>query len=124
MAIEIIKVSASKTKPKATIHLTGKLGFNMEASNLMKLQGGKLFHFAKETEDEGKFYLIEGMEADGAVKVSKAGQYFYLNLPDAFDKVGLNYKEETIMFDITEDLYHGKPMYILKKRKSIPRKKN
>ncbi len=123
MAIEIIKANFSKSKPKATIHLTGKLGFNIEANKLMDLKSDKAFHFAKDTEDERKFYLIEGLKDDGAGKVAKAGEYYYLNLGDAFDTVGLNYKDETIIFDINKDTHEGKPMYVLNKRKSLPRKK-
>lgn len=123
MAIEIIKANFSRAKPKATIHLTGKLGFNMEANNLMGLKSERAFHFARDTEDEKKFYLIEGLKDDGAGKVAKAGEYYYLNLGDAFDTVGLNYKEETIIFDITKDTHDGKPMFVLHKRKSLPRNK-
>lgn len=123
MAIEIIKANFSKTKPKATIHLSGKLGFNIEASNLMELDGSKAFHFAKDTEDDKVFYLITGTKEDGAAKVAKAGDYYYLNLGNAFDLVELTYKDDTIIFDVSKGTHDGKPMYILGKRKSIPRKK-
>jgi len=123
MGIEIIKPSFSKAKPKATIHLSGKLGFNIQASNLMEMKSETAFHFAKDTDDDKKFYLITGTKEDGAAKVAKAGEYYYINLGDVFDIVGLNYKEETIIFDINKDTHNGKPMYVLSKRKPILRKK-
>lgn len=123
MGIEIIKPSLSKAKPKATIHLSGKLGFNIEASNLMEIKSDTAFQFARDTEDNEKFYLIAGNKEDGAAKVAKAGDYYYINFGDVFDIVGLNYKDETIIFDINKDTHDGKPMYVLSKRKSILRKK-
>lgn len=118
MAIEIVKAIFGKAKPKATIHLTGKLGFNMEASNLMKLETEQAFLFAKDTEDANRFYLIPGKEEDGAGRIAKAGAYYYLNLGDAFDTVGLNYTKEIISFNIKEDKHDGAAIYVLEKRKT------
>ncbi|MET3115452.1 hypothetical protein AAKU52_003201 [Pedobacter sp. CG_S7] len=117
MAIEIIKATFGKVKPKATIHLTGKLGFNMEANNLMVLEAEQAFLFAKDTEDKNKYYLIPGTAENGAGKIAKAGAYYYLNLGDAFDTVGLDYVKEIISFDIKKDTHDGNTIYVLGKRK-------
>ncbi|KQR68375.1 hypothetical protein [Pedobacter sp. Leaf176] len=123
MAIEIVKATFGKAKPKATIHLTGKLGFNMEANNLMGLKAEEEFLFAKDTDDKNVFYLISGNGQEGAGKVAKAGDYYYLNLGDVFDTVGLDYVKEIISFDIKKDTHDGNVMYILGKRKSTIRSK-
>lgn len=87
----------------------------------MKLEAEQAFYFAKDTDDKSKFYLIPGKAEDGAGKVAKAGAYYYLNLGDAFDTVGLDYVKEIISFDIKKDTYEGKDMYVLGKRKSTIR---
>lgn len=117
MAIEIIKATFGKAKPKATIHLTGKLGFNMEANNLMGLEVEQAFLFARDTEDKNKYYLLPGKEEEGAGKIAKAGAYYYLNLGDAFDTVGLDYIKEIISFDMKKDTHDGNTIYVLNKRK-------
>jgi len=122
MAFEIIKASFSKAKAKATIHLTGRLGFNIEASNLMALKSGQAFHLAKDTDNANKFYLLVAKEEDGAGKIAKAGAYFYLNIGDAFEKANLNFKTETIIFDVSKDIYDGETIFVMDKRKSLPRK--
>lgn len=121
MAIEIIKATFGKAKPKATIHLTGKLGFNMEANNLMTLEAEQAFQFAKDTEDKSKYYLIPGTTEEGAGKIAKAGAYYYLNLGDAFETVGFDYVKEIISFDVRKDTHDGKTIYVLHKRKPTVR---
>lgn len=122
MKFEIIRASVSKGKPKATIHLTGKLGFNMEAYNLMQLKADEQFLFARDTEDENKFYLLHTKEEEGSIRVSKAGAYFYLNMASVFDQIGFDYVENTYSFYIKKDKYQGEDIFVLEKRPTTPRK--
>ena len=115
MEIEFIKANTSKLKPKATIHMTGKLGFNIEASNLMGLNEKMSFLIGKDKIDENRFYLFQS-EDEGSATVAKGGNYYYLNAGNAFDLLGMDYKQYTLMFDVSKDKYNDKDIYVLKKR--------
>lgn len=121
MKLEFVDINISKGKPKATIHLSGKLGFNNEAIQFMGLERRPLYKLAK-SESNGDLYLLEVKEESGAAKAAKAGKYFYLNVGDAFDRLDLDYKNNTIIFDITKESYEGQPLYVLSKR-ILPRNK-
>ncbi|MDN5289629.1 MAG: hypothetical protein JWR38_5908 [Mucilaginibacter sp.] len=120
MKPKIFKIEINKAK--ATIHSTGKLGFNIEAIEVMQLKNQGSYLLATDEEDENVMYLIPTDTADGVGKVAKAGDYYYLNVGDAFQKLGFKYKEYTIMFDIEKSEYEDKEIFILRKRKDIKRK--
>lgn len=122
MKIKIINIDLNRSKPKATIHYSGKLGFNREAANVMNLAEKRTFQFATDEERNEVLYLIESSEDKGVAKISKAGTYFYLNVGDAFDALGFNYKTYTIIFDIAKDDYNGKTVYVLTQKRKILRK--
>ncbi len=122
MKLKIIDIDINKPKPKATIHYSGKLGFNIEAIEFMGLQNQASFLVATDEEKEDVLYLLEENESKNTAKVAKAGNYYYLNVGDAFDTLNYDYKGHTIMFDITKDEYEGKAVFILKKRREIKRK--
>lgn len=121
MEIEFVKANFSKTKPKATIHMTGKLGFNTEASNLMDLSNKGSFLIGKDKNNEDKLYLLES-DSEGSVKIAKAGEYYYLNAGNVFELMELDYRLFTIMFDVSLDKYNDKDIYVLNKR--IPKPRN
>lgn len=121
MGFKFIDIDLSRGKPKATIHSSGKLGFNIEAAKTMDLQNKNFFLLAQDEEDEKKIYLIENEDGKGAARVSKAGLYYYLNAGDAFDKLGFNYKGYTIIFDIAKDQYNNRDMYVLTVKREIKR---
>ena len=116
----IFKIEINKAK--ATIHNSGKLGFNIEAIEVMQLSNQGSYLLATDEEDANVLYLIPSDVTEGVGKVAKAGDYYYLNVGDAFQKLGFKYKEYTIMFDIEKSEYEGKEIFILKKRREIKRK--
>lgn len=122
MKLSFIDIDINKAKPKATIHYSGKLGFNMEAIEYMNLKNQESFLIAKDDEKDGVFYLVKSNEVKGAAKVAKAGNYYYLNVGDAFEKLNYDFKGYTIMFNITKDSYEGKDLYILSKYRETKRK--
>lgn len=118
--LKFIEIDTNPLKPKATIHATGRLGFNIDAIKYMNLSNRKNFRVAINDEDGSglrNIYLIEEEGSVGVAKVSKAGDYFYLNVGDLFDRLDLNYKENTIIFDIKKEQYNDKDLFILKMRK-------
>lgn len=102
--------------------MTGKLGFNIEASNLMGLSNKESFLIGKDKNDENKLYLLESNN-EGSVKISKAGEYYYLNAGNVFELMEYDYKKYTIMFDVTVDKYNDSDIYVLNKRIPKERKK-
>lgn len=122
MKIKIIDIDLNRSKAKATIHISGKLGFNMEAATAMDLAHKRTFQFATDEEKNDIIYLIESAEDKGVAKVSKAGTYYYLNVGDVFATLGFDYKNYTIIFEIAKDEYDGKNVYVLTQKRKIPRK--
>jgi len=122
MKLKFLDIDVNKSKPKATIHFSGKLGFNMEAIEFMKLENKGSYLLATDEEKKDVFYLLETADSKGAATVAKAGAYYYLNVADAFDTLEFDYKNYTIMFDITKDTYEGKELYVFKKKREIKRK--
>jgi hypothetical protein len=115
MEIEFIIDSIGKLKPKATIHMTGKLGLNQEASDLIGKIDAKSFLIGKDVNDSMKLYLLDS-EAVGSVKVSKAGNYYYLNAANVFDKLNIDYKNKIYVYDISKDTYDKKEIFVLSQR--------
>ena len=122
MKLKFLEIDVNKGKPKATIHYSGKLGFNMEANEFMKLENKRSYLLATDEDKKDVFYLLETDENKGAAKVAKAGAYYYLNVADAFDTLEYDYRNYTIMFDITKDEYEGKDLFVFNKKREIKRK--
>lgn len=127
MNLDFIEIPSGTSKPKATIHVTGKLGFNMEAVKYMNIGDGTYFRIARNRDaaDKKDLYFVPADEnAQGAVKVAKAGQYYYMNLGALFTQMNLEYDKRTIAFDISKTDYNGTDIYLLtKRRKETPREK-
>jgi len=124
--LKFIEIDTNPLKPKATVHASGRLGFNLEAINFMQLQNKRNFRLAV-SEEDGKsiknIYLIEQDNPTGAAKVAKAGDYYYLNVGNLFEDLDIDYKSHTIIYDIKKQLYEDKDMYVLKMRKPKRKKK-
>jgi hypothetical protein len=105
---------------KATIHKTGKLGFSAAAQEFLQINDESRFLVGFNDEDiinNEIIYLVPDEDVERAFKVAKGGEYYYLNLKYTFDKRGIDYKIETIIFDIKKQKENEVEYYILKKRK-------
>ena len=113
-------------RPIATIHLAGKLGFNMDASKFLNLDGRPSFVVATKKDDPRaqQIFLIETENSIGndipPVVVSKAGSYFYLGIRNVLDQLGIDYTNRIIVYEITkaEEDYMGCPLYVLTRVKN------
>jgi hypothetical protein len=126
MRLKFIKAEEIPQRAKATVHTSGKLGFSNEATDFLKLTEEKSIHFAQNEDDEAdpNLYAIvnEDMQ-EGAFKVSKAGQYYYVNTKSLFDSLGVDYRKSKIIYDLVKAEYEGKPLIKMLRREIKKHKK-
>lgn len=127
--LEFVDAGESYEKYRASIHLSGKLGFNLEANSFMNLSGDKYFKIAFEPHGSNftRMYLVESDASDTtAAKVNKAGQYFYIKLAHVLNRLKVDYKTVSIGFTIEKapEQYEGRDLYILTKTRFNKRKDN
>ncbi|WP_343533952.1 hypothetical protein [Pedobacter sp.] len=123
--LKFIEIDTNPVKPKATVHATGRLGFNLDAISFMDLANKENFKVAttgEEGEELKNIYLIHSEEDKSTAKVAKSGDYYYLNVGNLFDDLDIDYKNFTVIFDIKKDYYDNNEMYVLKMRR-LKRKK-
>lgn len=131
MALDL-KLWDTKTKlprPMASIHLAGKLGFNMDAMKYMNLDSFPSFVVATKPDDAValEIFLIETENSIGddisPVTVSKAGSYYYLNIRSMLDQLEIDYKRRMSVYKIarSEEDYKGYPLYVLRRERNKPR---
>lgn len=124
MALIFYKNESSTSKLKATVQKTGKLGFTEATSRHLKFGESSVVQFAEDDQNKGTLYLINAPDShdETAFKVCKAGRYFYVNAKALFDKLGLDYESNTIIFDLKRVIeYTDMEVYKMKKR-VLPRK--
>jgi hypothetical protein len=107
MSLTFGDVRTSPKKPKASIHKSGKLGFNGDAADVMDLSGDEEFAVAYDEDDgpTGDLYLVaDEVDApeESLIEVAKAGDYFYLNLRRFFDRQEVEYERYKFIYDIEE----------------------
>lgn len=101
---------------KASIHKTGKLGFSSGGQEFLNLNEKSCFKVGFNPEDVNVIYLVPVENDDSAFKVSKAGNYYYINLKHVFDKRGILYKNKTVIYDIKKEITNDNIYYVLTKR--------
>lgn len=90
---------------KATVHQSGKLGFSRAAIDKLNLKSNTYIKIGTNSEDKNDncvYMIVNNEEDESSMKISKAGEYYYLNMKDFFNELGLDYKRKTIIFDIIE----------------------
>lgn len=119
MKLKFIKISETERNVKATVHTTGKLGFSSDAIKTLGIELNKSIAFAQNEDDstDKNLYAIiyEGTQ-EGALKISKAGEYYYVNTKSLFDSIGIDYRKARIIFDIVKTEYEGQPLLKLLRR--------
>ena len=88
-------------KPNATIQQSGKLGFNRDAIDQLRISDGKGVILAPDTSDKKLFYMaLVDNPGEMAFPVRMSGQYFYINTKQLFDKLELDYVQNSYIFDL------------------------
>lgn len=110
---------------KCSIHITGKLGFSEGASRRLKLNEGKSIQIGRNEEDEkdtNLYMKINENLIESAYKINKAGSYYYISTKTLFDKLELDYRNKTIIFDLVQLNTDGESIIKMIKRE-VPKKK-
>lgn len=104
---------------KATIQKTGKIGFSSGAESFMELKNTQYFRIGFDSNEASGdiIYMVPSKTEAGAFKVSKAGDYFYMNLKNVFDRKGIDYKNKSYIYDIKKENSEETELFILTKRK-------
>ena len=119
MGYTILSASKYTSKLKATVHTSGKLGFtevtarefgfNENAENFVQ--------FAQDDENQDILYLINDAIDDGdSFRINKAGKYYYVNTKLLFDSLGVDYINNTVIFDMVKIKIGDKELYKMTSR--------
>lgn len=122
MEINFWKPTSSLGVIKATIHQSGKLGFSQAAIDKLNLTQNTYLMIGtnKENRKDNNIYLAISKESNElAIKVNKAGNYYYLNTKDFFNEIGVDYKSKSVIYDIVDISSTNEKMY-----KLVPREKD
>lgn len=96
--MEILSAKKYGIKLKATIQATGKLGFPKSTSETLNFAERKYVKFGRN--EEGLFMSILADDDDDAFKTNVSSGYYSLNTKGLFDALGLDYKRQTVIFDL------------------------
>uniref|UniRef100_A0A832D0P7 Uncharacterized protein n=1 Tax=Ignavibacterium album TaxID=591197 RepID=A0A832D0P7_9BACT len=122
MEINYWKPTTSLGVVKATIHQSGKLGFSQAAIDKLNLSQNTYIMIGtnKENKKDSNIYMAISKESnDLAIKVNKAGNYYYLNTKDFFNEIGVDYKSKSVIYDIVDISSNNEKIY-----KLVPREKD
>ena len=102
---------------KAAIQSNGRLSLTVEAGRLMHLSDDKsIVIFAAANGDLGAIVSHKGDKQ--AFDLKKAGAYYYLSFKNYLQEQGIDYKNQRIVYDITEleEKYEGQTVYRFARR--------
>jgi len=129
LKLKFINAEDTDHNAKATVHVSGKLGFSSGAVDYLQITEEKTIQFALNEDDETDMNLYavtyDGAH-EGAYRICKAGDYYYVNTKNLFDSLEYDYKKTKIIYDITKGEYEGTPIIkmirrdITKKKKGVP----
>lgn len=128
MGLNIYSAKQYSAKMKVTVQATGKLGFTAETANILGLTNDTYIKIAGDDESKDVLYMIvcPGKDEDGFKSHSSAG-YFYLPTTMLFNDLHLDYKNFTIMFDLSRepdlDNVAGGKVFKMNKRQNPKKKK-
>ena len=94
--------ASDSTKYKATIQVTGRLSFNIDAAKYMKLAEIRYFKvaFDYDSNDDLKIFLVESPETSITAKLYRSGPYYYIRLDKPLRKANVNFKGYSFTFTV------------------------
>ena len=119
MKLNFIKAKDIDRNAKATIHISGKLGFSSDAARKLDLAGktkGILIAMNEDKNDENLYIKTVEQITEDAFPIVKAGEYYYVNAKAFFDTYDIDYRNKKIAYDILNFTYENEPIYKFLKR--------
>lgn len=126
MELEILSAKEYGVSLKATIQGKGKLGFTSGTARVINLASHSHVRIARDKNLPGVLYmaLMPGVDEDG-FRILQSGGYCYLNTKPLFDALGIDYRTQTVIYDLTRveeaDALMGGKVYRMEPR-ILPRK--
>jgi hypothetical protein len=121
MKIKFFNPDSLDKNLKATVHKSGKLGFTVDAARRLKLETNKSAAIGTNEDDpldDSLYIIIYNEVRSGAFRIAKAGQYYYINLKALFDALKINYKQESVVYDISEEPLGDEMIFKFSSRKN------
>lgn len=121
MKIKFFNLDSLDRNLKATVHKSGKLGFTVDAAKKLKLETNKSAAIGTNEDDpsdESLYVVIYNEVRSDAFRIAKAGQYYYINLKALFDALKINYKGESVVYDISEENIENNTVFKFSRRKN------
>ena len=114
-ALKPLNAKRLQKSVKATVQSTGRLTFAMDAVKDMALSEEKsIIIFNGPGSEKGDLYAVLSEKGDAnAFVLKRCGAYFYITFKNYLQQSGVDYKNNTIVYDITEldEKYEGKSLY-------------
>lgn len=89
---------------KATVQSTGKLGFSGPTAAALQLSAGTYVRFAQDDDPDETLYLavMDGKDEDG-FKLLQSGGYYNVTTKPLFEALGVDFKSQTVIYDLQRD---------------------
>ena len=116
MEIEFFQPKDFEGNLKATIHVSGKLGFTdaaIKKIGISEKKGIKIGRNSKQAADKNLYAVFVDSSDETAFKINKAGAYYYVNTKALFDTMEIPYRTKRVSFDIVASELNGAKMYKL-----------
>ncbi len=126
MKIQFVKPPLMSSVNKATIHLSGKLGFSSGATKKLGISERRFIKVGinkEEKNDANLYVMVLDAVDEETIIISKAGNYYYANTKLLFDDMGIDYRSIKVIYDIVEIEYEGREMYKFIRRDKDRKKK-
>lgn len=102
MKIEYFNASDFAHKLKVTVQKTGKLGFTDDTARKLNLSEKSFVKLGKDIDSKDLLLCNNPKDPAGAFNVHKAGKYYYISAKGVFDALGMDYRSDTIIFDMVD----------------------
>lgn len=105
MKIKFFKSNELEKPHRLAVHKSGKLGFTIEAAKALKLNQETSISIGVNEEDSADSNLYMAVHSgfvDGAFRVAKAGDYYYLPIKLLLDNLKVPYSTESVVYNMTK----------------------
>lgn len=97
-------------KLKVIIQATGRLGFTEETRKELDLSSNSFILIAQDDSTMELYHSVLDKPENRAFRVHKSGSYYYLTTKLLFDYLNVDYKKQTIIYDLTRCSEHDSEM--------------